>query len=685
MIFSLRRLYASMDRALLAALLATCLSAVAHAQANSTLVDPLLAQHLQSPDVVANELQHFMLQRVPPLQLPATAKQWDQEAARIRAHELAVLYHGWPQAWIDSAPNFEKVGAIERDGYRILKLRYEVVPGMFSTALLYEPDHLSGKMPAILNVNGHGPGGKAVGHKQARCINYARRGMLALDLEWFDYGDLDQPGNAHDNALLLNLAGYNGAGLFYLEMRRGLDYLYANPNVDRARIGVTGVSGGGWQSIMLSSLDTRIGPAAPVAGFSSLTTSIEHPEFSGNDAEQNPSDFRRGVDYAQLMAVRAPRPTLLIYNSMDDCCFRAGILKQGVYFDIKPFFNLYGKPDNLQWHLNLDPGTHNYGLNNREASYKFFDSVFHIDAPSEEFPDTDTEIETAEDLAVPVPKDNLTILSLGQSLAKSIHHEVPAQPNAQWAASQRAQLKKVVRYSTVTVAHAWPISATHEKGLESHAYRFEFSNGLSATGILFRSVTAPENAPTTILISDTEMPSTMVDVADDVDRGQRVLVLNPLFFGADKPHADDRSGAAVFAQLLTALGERPLGMEAAQVNGVVRWLSEDLDHGSPTPNNFAGNVNKPVPPVRIVATGPRSQVIAMVAAAIHPELFSALESRESISSFATAYDHPKDFVQAPEMMCLDLYRDFDINTLAAIAAPVKVNLSAVAPKRIFWE
>jgi hypothetical protein len=37
------------------------------------------------------------------------------------------------------------------------------------------------------------------------------------------------------------------------------------------------------------------------------------------------------------------------------------------------------------------------------------------------------------------------------------------------------------------------------------------------------------------------------------------------------------------------------------------------------------------------------------------------------------------------MMCLDLYRDFDINTLAAIAAPVKVNLTAVAPKRIFWE
>jgi hypothetical protein len=310
--------------------------------------------------------------------------------------------------------------------------------------------------------------------------------------------------------------------------------------------------------------------------------------------------------------------------------------------------------------------------------------VFHIDASPEEFPDTDTQIESAEDLAVAVPKDNLTILSLAQSLAKSIHHEVPAQPSAQWASTERVQLKKVVRYTPVTLTHAWPISATHEKGVESHAYRFEFSNGLSATGILFRSVTAPETAATTILIADAGMPSTMVDVADDVDRGQRVLVLDPLFFGEDKPHAEDRSGATVFAQLLTALGERPLGMEAAQVNAVVRWLGADLDHGSPTPNNFQMSA-KPVPTVRIVTTGPRSQVIAMVAAAIHPELFSALESRESIPSLATAYEHPENFVQAPEMMCLDLYRDFDINTLATIAAPVKVNLTAVAPKRIFWE
>jgi dienelactone hydrolase len=458
----------SAKRTLLAAVVTLCLAGFSHAQANNRVVGPLLQQNLQSPDIVASELRHFMLRHVTQLELPATAKKWDQEEDRIRAHELSVLYHGWPKQWVDSSPQFEKEGIIEGDGYRIVKLRYEIVPGFFSTALLYEPDNMSGKMPAILNVNGHGAGGKAVAHKQKRCINYARRGILALSLEWFDFGELNQPGNSHNNLRLLDLAGYNGAGLFYIEMRRGLDYLYDDPDVDRSRIGVTGVSGGGWQTIMLSSLDSRVGPAVPVAGFSSLTTSIEHPEYAGDDAEQNPADFRDGMDYAQLIAARAPRPTLLIYNAMDNCCFRAGIVKQGVYTDIQPFFKLYGKPENLQWHLNLDPGTHNYGLDNREASYKFFDSVFHIDASPEEFPNTDTEVKSLEDLVVGLPKDNLTILSLAQSLAKSIHHEVPAQPDAQWIDQQRASLSLriqqwVERYRRTVPLHYRPGELAHDR------------------------------------------------------------------------------------------------------------------------------------------------------------------------------------------------------------------------------
>jgi hypothetical protein len=543
---------------------------------------------------------------------------------------------------------------------------------------------MSGKQPAILNVNGHGPGGKAVEHKQKRCINQARRGIIALNLEWFGFGELGAPGNSHVNIRLLDLAGVNGLGLFYLEMRRGLDYLYDDSDVDRSRIGLTGLSGGGWQTILLSSLDTRVGTAVPVAGFSSLTTSIEHPDYTGGDPEQNAPDMRRGVDYAQLAAMRAPRPTLLIYNDMDDCCFRAGVVKQGVYTDIKPFFELYGKPENLQWYDNQDPGTHNYQIDSREASYQFFDSVFHIDAPGKEYADTDTEVRSYSDLVVGLPDDNLTILGLAQSFAKSIHHEVPPQRDAQWFQSQRDRLREVARYTPVRVTHAWLINATHQSKVESHSYRFEFSNGLSATGVLFRSVNAPEAAATTVLVSDLGMASTVDEVGNDVSRGQRVLVLDPLFFGENIPGTSDREVQAI-AQMLTSLGQRPLGLEAAQVTAVVRWLGEDLDHGSPTPRSVSSNLPTPVPPVRIVTTGPRSETVAMVAAALEPDLFEQLDLQQSISSLADVFEHPSAYIKTPEMMCLDLYHDFDFNTLAIIASAAKVKLAVTGQPRIFWE
>jgi dienelactone hydrolase len=655
----------------------------AYGQATHRLVDPLLRQPIQSSPIVADELRHFMLARVPSLSLPATAKQWQMEAERIRTHELSVLYHGWPQAWIDAPPKFEKVGTIERPGYRIVKLRYEIVPGFYSTALLYEPEKMQGKLPAILNVNGHGPGGKAVEHKQKRCINQARHGAIALSLEWLDFGELQSPENGHNAIQLLDFAGSNGVGLFYLAMRRGLDYLYEDADVDRSRIGVTGLSGGGWQTMLLSSLDPRVVASVPVAGFSSLTTAIEHPEYAG-DAEQNGSDMRRVADYAQLMAVRAPRPTLLIYNDMDDCCFRAGIVKQGVYSDIKPFFNLLGAPEGLQWYENQDPGTHNYQIDSRERSYRFFNSIFHLNASDKEDSDTDVEVRSYDDLVVGLPKDNLTIVKLAKLFAASLQHTVPAQPDASWRQSQRNRLKEVIRYTAVTVTHAWPVSATHEKGLESHAYRFEFSNGLSATGVLFRSLTAPENAPVTILISDAGLASMGDEVGNDVDKGQRVLVFDPMFFGENVPGTTDRPSISNSAQLLNSIGERPLGLEAAQIAAVVHWLHRELDHGSATPTSTEGAIGETTSPVHIATTGPRSETVALSAAAINPDLFSELEARKTVSSLMDVFDHPQTYRGAPELLCLDLYRDFDFDVLKAIASPVKVDLNASPPQLIFW-
>ena len=94
--------------------------------------------------------------------------------------------------------------------------------------------------------------------------------------------------------------------------------------------------------------------------------------------------------------------------------------------------------------------------------------------------------------------------------------------------------------------------------------------------------------------------------------------------------------------------------------------------------------NRAVAPLRIFTNGPRGETVAVVSAAIAPELYSSIEARHAIASFGDLFTHPPDYDHAPELMCLDLYRDFDFNTLSLIAAPVKIDLSGKDPEPIFW-
>ena len=250
----------------------------ASGQSEPDEIGQVLGEEILAPSVAVYQVKSYILSRLAPPPSAATAQQWTEQAKRLRQHLLQeVVFHGWPNEWVIAPPKFEDLGVIETgQGYRLRKLRYEIVPGFQSVAILYEPEKLQGKVPAILNVNGHvGPPGKAVEYKQKRCINFAKHGILALNLEWFFFGELRQEGNQHWYGAHLDLVGANGLGIFLLEMRRGLDYLYNHPSVDRSRLGVTGLSGGGWQTIFLSSLDERVKAAVPVAGYSPVSTKVE--------------------------------------------------------------------------------------------------------------------------------------------------------------------------------------------------------------------------------------------------------------------------------------------------------------------------------------------------------------------------------------------------------------------------
>lgn len=637
----------------------------ANSQTDPERIAPLLAPRIQAPEVTSYELNRYLARKIPGLPTAATAEQWNAEAERLRRHLLSgIVFHGWPQDWVSAPLKVENLGMLPSGkGYRIRKFRYEILPGFQSVGILYEPETIRGKIPAVLNVNGHyGALGKADEAKQKQCINQALQGMLSVNLEWLNCGELYGPENRHWFGAHLDLVGSNAVGLFYLAMRKGLDYLYEHPAVDRSRIGVTGVSGGGWQTIVLSALDERVAVAVPVAGYSSF-----HPKMEGmpkpapgtvdiGDIEQNAADMFVGIDYPHLTAMRAPRPTLLIYNAEDNCCFRAPMVKPQIFDAILPLFRLLGNERHLAWYENTDPGDHNYYQDNRQQSYRFFTRHFGLPEVTAEIP-VGGEIKTIEELTVGLPKDNQTILGLAQKLAERI--ERPALPSGgpeRLAAirRERARLRDTARYQATDVRYAWPVGNTKRKGLETVSYRFELDNGLSAAGVWLKGTTVSPVARATMVLHDRGKKAAQDEVSDRVNREEQVLAVDLLFIGDMVPQP--KPGNHGYSQLMVAMGDRPLGLVSAQLIGIARWL-----------RTTSGNRT-----IRLETTGMRSQVAALLAAALEPELFSEVVVREGIVSLRYLLDKPVEYQAAPELFCPDLFKNFDLDRLAELGAPTRI-------------
>ena len=278
----------------------------------------------------SREFIEYFGSRLEPFKLPKSRSAWLARAKTLRTDVVNLLLRGHPDGLLEQPPQIRKLGVIESGaGYRIRKLIYGGYPGMWVAALLYEPTAPPrGPLPAVLNPNGHHIGGKAMDYKQARCINLAKRGMLALSTEFIGMDELRADGD-HNRIGLLDACGVAGIGVFYLTIKRSLDVLLAHPRADHAKVAMTGLSGGGWQTALLAALDERVRVIVPVAGYSPVWQRRTCMEDIG-DLEQVPSDLCSLVDYDGLTALFAPRPTLVIYNRYDDCCFQTKRTRKSV-------------------------------------------------------------------------------------------------------------------------------------------------------------------------------------------------------------------------------------------------------------------------------------------------------------------------------------------------------------------
>ena len=596
-------------------------------------VTAALAEEIIGPDLALEEVQVFNETRVPDMPRVRTAEEWQTTVAAIRKQVLdRVVFRGGAVEWRDTPLRVEWGKTIEDlPGYRIKKLKFEAVPGWWIPALLYEPLELKGKVPVVLNVNGHARTGKATDYKQLRCINQAKRGMIALNVEWIGMGQFANR-MGHYQMAQLDLCGVAGIAPFYLNMSKGLDVLLAHPNADPDRVAVTGLSGGGWQTIFISSLDERVKLANPVAGYSSFKTRARHGKDLG-DSEQTPNDLAVYADYTHLTAMLADRAALLTNNAYDRCCFTAGHALPPLIDAAAPIFSLLDRRDYLRTHINHKPGSHNFGVDNRQQLYRFMGDVFYpgdtsfdaLEIPSE------AEVKSYDDLVVPLPEDNQTFNSIALGLMKDLPKPQTGSP-----AEQRKRLLEIIHAKDYTVN-------AKEVGGEGGVVHFQFALGRDWT-VPATVFTPPEAKVTTLLIADEGRAKQTAAVTQLMEDGNRVVALDPFFFGESKIKSRD----FLHVILMHAVGERALGVQAGQIAAIADWAAEAYGE-----------------PVGLQSIGPRLSVAARLAA-VQTEAIQTVTLHDSMKSLKEVLTENRGANHLPEMMCFGLLEAFDLKQIESL-------------------
>ncbi len=622
-------------------------------------LDEALRRPILAPKDSLSEVQRYCEKHVVRMPDIRSREQWAGEAERIRRDVLdKVVFRGEAAEWRAAKTRVERLEVIEGGaGYRIRKLRYEALPGLWIPALLYEPTDLSGRVPAVMNVNGHDGNGKAADYKQIRCINQAKRGMLALNVEWLGMGQLRHENFRHYRMNQLDLCGTSGLSVFYLAMQRGLDVLLSHEHADPERVAVAGLSGGGWQTIFISSLDTRVTLANPVAGYSSYLTRVHHQSDLG-DSEQTPVDLATVADYTHLTALLAPRATLLTYNEKDNCCFAAPHALQPLLDAAGPAFGIFDRGDHLRHHVNYDPGTHNFERDNREALYRMLRDHFASgDARfSAEEIECKDELKTSDQLEVELPAGNLDFHQLALRLMQPLprHAELPSEREEalRWQALGRERLRQIVRWQDAAV-RAEQVDQSSAEDCRITRWKLHVGDTWTVPAV---ELEPQQPAGTSLLLADQGRSALEERAKELLGKRRRVLLIDPFYFGESKIQGRD----FLYALLVSAVGGRPLGIQAGQVASVAHWL----------------RARYPGEPVSLETSGPRTSLIGLVAAAADAQSLEEVRLVGSHGSLKEVIEANSAVDQTPELFCFGLLEQVDIKQLVALTAPRPVLLAA---------
>ena len=275
---------------------------------------------------------------------------WEKRADRIRqgiikGSDLADLPTNTPLKPIIHSKRFY-------NGYTVENVAFESLPGFFVTGNLYRPSQTQSSYAGILAPHGHGDNPRYQEYVQKRGATLARMGAVVFAYDMIGYGDADQCSHKHPRALEMQI--HNS--------QRAIDFLLTLPGVDPKRIGVSGESGGGTQTFILTALDKRIAVAVPVVMVSA--------HFFGGCICESGMPIHRTKDFqtsnVEIAALAAPRPMLLVSDGKD----WTKNTPEVEYPYIRNIYKLYNKESEVE-NVHLPTEGHDYGINKRKAAYRF--------------------------------------------------------------------------------------------------------------------------------------------------------------------------------------------------------------------------------------------------------------------------------------------------------------------------